>query len=95
MTKRKTETVKEFIARGGQITVIPPVKPEEAKIVVSHNNHISYDLMSLGEGEFMFGESRAKTKPMKKRINDEEFTKILNSSNLPQDMIESIMKGIK
>ena len=95
MTKRKTETIEEFLARGGKITIIPPVKPEEGKNIIPTRTTIGHDLMSLGEGEFLFGETRAKTAPMKKRVNDDDFNKLLENSSLPASVIESLKKAIK
>jgi hypothetical protein len=95
VTKPRKETIEEYIARGGKITVIPPVKPEDSSNTIPIKTLINYDLMSLGEGEFMFGETRAKAKPMKKRVNDDEFAKMLESANLPSNIVESLKRTIK
>lgn len=92
---RKTETIEEFLARGGQITVVPPVKPDDTKNIVTTRTTIGHDMMSLAEGEFMFGESRAKTSPMKKRVNDDDFSKLLDTSTLPANIVQSLKKAIQ
>lgn len=91
----RTETIEEFLARGGQITVVPPADLEESKVMVPTRTTVSYDMMSLSEGEHMFGETRAKVAPMKKRINDDEFAKMLDIINLPANIVESLKKTIK
>ena len=75
MTKKKAETVEEFLARGGKINVLPPVEREETKHTMPVNTKIDYDMLSLGEGEFLFGETRTRkpTKPTK-RVNNEVKT---------------------
>ena len=95
MTKLRVETIEEFLARGGQIIKVPAVIPEESRAIMPTRSIISYDMMSLSEGEHLFGETRAKTTPMKKRINDDEFAKMLDSINLPANIVESLKKTIK
>ena len=95
MTKPRAETIEEFLARGGQITKVPAPELEEAKVIIPTRTTISYDMMSLSEGEHMFGETRAKVAPMKKRINDDEFAKMLDNINLPANIVESLKKTIK
>jgi hypothetical protein len=92
---RKVETIEEFLARGGQITKVPSVVPENNKNIVNSKTTIGHDMMSLGEGEFLFGKTSAKVSPMKKRVNDEDFSKMLESSGLPSNMIDSIKKAVK
>jgi hypothetical protein len=92
---RKVETIEEFIARGGQITKVPSVVPDNSKNTVNSRSTISHDMMSLGEGEFLFGKTTAKVAPMKKRVNDEDFSKMLESSGLPSNMIDSIKRAVK
>ena len=89
----RAETIEEYIARGGEITVIPSVKEVEGKRIVSIKSKIDYDLMSLGEGEIMFGESRTR-KSSKKKVSDDDFASIVDSSNLPKDIVESLKRSI-
>jgi hypothetical protein len=95
VTKPRTETIEEFLARGGQITKVPAATLEDAKVIIPTRTTISYGMMSLSEGEHLFGETRAKVAPMKKRINDDEFAKMLDNINLPANIVESLKKTIK
>jgi hypothetical protein len=96
MTKKKAETIEEFLARGGKVNVIPPVVREDTKHTLPVNTKIDYDLMSLGEGEFMFGETRKRkvTKPIK-RVNSDEFTQLVEASGLPQSIVEALKNSVR
>ena len=96
MTKKKAETVEEFLARGGKINVLPPVEREETKHTMPVNTKIDYDMLSLGEGEFLFGETRTRkpTKPTK-RVNNEEFTQLVEASGLPASIMEALKNSVR
>lgn len=67
MANKKTETVQEFLARGGKITQLAP-KQEEVKGPVIRKLNGSggvINLMTLAEAELFYGESRAKIKQPK------------------------------
>ncbi len=73
------ETVAEFLARGGKITVVPPTVrnvDEEAKHTVkSTSKHVRPELHTLGNANAMFGEVR-KNKPRAKKPKKEDLTKV-------------------
>lgn len=90
------ELMQDFIARGGKVTIIPPVKKEETVHTLSVKTQLNYDTLSLGDGEFYFGETRKRkaTKP-KKKVNSEDFTNMVEASGLPSHVIEALKKSIK
>jgi hypothetical protein len=96
MTKKKAETIEEFLARGGKVNVIPPVAREEQKHTLPVSTKIDYDMMSLGEGEFLFGETRTrKTTKTKKKVSNEEFTSLVESSGLPASVMEALKNAVR
>jgi len=97
MTKK--ETIEEFLARGGKITVVPENEEtkterlkEERSIKV--NPQFDYDRMSLGDGEFYFGETRVKKKAPVEKVDDNKFNELVETSNLPSHIVESLKKAI-
>ena len=97
MRKREMdELMQDFIARGGKVTIIPPVAKEETTHTLSVKSQLNYDTLSLGDGEFYFGETRRRktTKQPKKKVNTEDFAKMVESSNLPSHVIEALKKSI-
>jgi len=83
--KIKVETVEEFLARGGKIEVIPAIdeEPKLAKINTVKNG--PPHLMTLGEGEFWFGEKSTRRKKKK----EQDFSKV-DMSLVPDDLIEQL-----
>ena len=62
---KKTETIAEFLARGGSIQIIPPNQPTiKADSIKSTTNAGPANLMSMDEADLYFGEHKAK-KPRK------------------------------
>jgi hypothetical protein len=62
---KKTETVAEFLAKGGKITIIPPVQPTvKTESIKSTSNGGPAIIMSMGEADLYYGEHKAK-KPKK------------------------------
>lgn len=97
MTKK--ETIEEFLARGGKITTIPEneeVRAERSRYdrAVKVNPQFDHDRMSLGDGEFYFGETRVKKKAPVEKVDDNKFTQLAESSSLPSHVIESLKKAI-
>jgi len=92
-TAPRSETIEEFLARGGTPTIIPTVKEPEHRRSVSIKTKIDYDLMSLGEGEILFGESRTR-KTTKKRVTNADFAVLVDSANLPADIVESLKRAM-
>lgn len=91
MTVKKTETIEEFLARGGKIQKVPYQEPEqkEAPIRSTTGNTGLPTIMSLPDGAHFFGETR------KKKQTKEDFVNKVNKSNLPQSVIDSLTKSVK
>ena len=87
MTKR--ETIEEFLARGGAITVVPPApEPEETYTnKVTPMSGASSTMMTLGEGALYYSESRAKPKERKKKLE-----KTINLDALPSRLLKFVPK---
>jgi hypothetical protein len=97
MKKReRDEAMKDFLARGGKVTIIPPSNPEDASHVLPMKTQLNYDVLSLGDGEFYFGETRTrKSSVIKKKITNDDFSKMVESSTLPSGVIEALKLSIK
>ena len=80
----KKETIEEYLARGGKITICPPQSSdeEENKIVRSTASNQAQQVLDLGEGEIMYGEKIKKTrkKPKKIQAMDQEQVDLLPDS---------------
>lgn len=90
----KQETIEEFLARGGKITRVPPVQQHEESEPLRVKTQLTYDVVSLGDGELLFGESRAK-KPQVKAVSKEEYHKLIDAANLPSHISDALKKVIK
>jgi len=62
----KTETIEEFLARGGEIKKYPAVKPEENEECIRATPQSTQNLMSLDEGAHFFSERKEKKLRKKK-----------------------------
>ena len=76
----KTETLKEFLARGGQITRIEPQEAQEAEHVIKMTNTPAH-IMSLDWGEHYFAE-RQKRETMTPEEKNSKGKKKLSTSAL-------------
>lgn len=65
-SKPKVETVEEFLARGGQITVVPATPVEVDSTIRPTTAQGVQQLMSLDEGAHFFSEIKPKRKRKKK-----------------------------
>ena len=76
----KEESIEEFLARGGEITVIPPKEelPEEG-VIIKPNYAGPPALFSLDEAQHFFG----KKKVVKKKVKTPDFSKI-DKDKLPK-----------
>ena len=83
MEKTNEQLIEEFLAKGGEIEIIPAVKPEERKIVRSTIKKVP-NPMTLPEAEFMFGRKQIK----KKKIKKPDF------SNINMDLIPKHLRDI-
>lgn len=61
MGKTTEELIEEFLANGGEIEKLDPVEVEDSNPVGSTTKKIP-ELMTLAEGELMFGKKQKRTK---------------------------------
>lgn len=61
----KVETIEEFLARGGQITVIPPNKEDCKEITVRSTSKVPHTAMHITEGALLWGEVKKRKKKAK------------------------------
>jgi hypothetical protein len=95
-TRKKAETVQEFLARGGKVNIIPPTVREEETHTMPIKTKIDFDSLSLGDSEFLFGETRTrKTKKTQKRVSAEDFSKLVEASNLPASVMEALKNAVR
>lgn len=67
MTKTTEELIEEFLANGGEIEKLDPVEVEDKKVIGSTVKKVP-ELMTLAEGELMFGKKQ--TRKTKKKEPD-------------------------
>ena len=79
----KTETVAEYLARGGQVEVLKAIKPE-FKQSVTMSPKSTMTIMDLDEGAHFFSEIKP-SKPRKKKA------KALNVSALPESLLKFVL----
>lgn len=92
MTKiKKTETLEEFIKRGGKKTIIPAEKTPDETHLIKPNTTGLPKIISLDEGSHFFGETK-KRKP--KNMTNNEFIDGLKKLNLPGNMFNSIVNRV-
>jgi dipeptidase len=86
---QKTETIEEFLARGGKITVIPQSSTKVSAIVpVKAQNTGIVSLMSLEEAELMYGETKSKVK------NKNQKNSNIDVSALPTELVQKLLNKI-
>jgi hypothetical protein len=96
MSRKKAETVEEFLARGGKVTIIPPVIREDTTHTLPVKTTIDFDSLSLGESEYLFGETRQrKSKTPKKRVTSDDFTAMVEASGLPASVVEALKNSVR
>lgn len=83
MNKTTDELIEEFLANGGEIEKLDPIEPEWKNRVGSTAKKIP-NLMTLPEGEFMFGRKQVKKKKVKKP----------DYSNINMDLIPEHLKKL-
>ena len=90
---KKTETIAEFLARGGKITILPPVQPasktETIKFTTTRNsiNGENTPIISVDDAELFYGEFKPR-KP-KKVSNAVDL-----SVHLPEALRKKYVDGI-
>lgn len=62
---KKTETIDEFLARGGKITVLDFIQPEKTPHSVPSPPPRQADLMTLSDGQFYFAQKSKRKKNAK------------------------------
>lgn len=67
MASKKTESVEEYMARGGVITLIPTVVSEIKSVVPKKNLIGCASMMSMEEAELFYSETRLKPKVKKNK----------------------------
>jgi len=88
---KKTETMEEFIARGGEVTIVPAEEVQEPTPMIRGTTGGLPTIMSLSDGAYYFGETRKKNKTP---VTKEQFTDRVSNSALPEDIIASLKKSI-
>lgn len=92
---KQVESIEEFLARGGVITLIEPEEEvEEDTKPVRVSNSIDFNKLSLGESELAFGEKRKKKKKEKILPTAEQFNTLLKKA-LSGGCIKSDLKDIE
>lgn len=86
MANKTTETVEEFLARGGKINVIPSAIEETKHQVLKKTNNGVATLLTMEEAELFYSESRKKNKS-KKMSN-------IDISSLPKELREKFIDRI-
>lgn len=82
----KTETIEEFIARGGKVITLPPAERPEVKNQLKTMTTPEGRLLTLGEGEFYFSESKNR-KPAKRTVR---LADVVDKFNLPKDIADRL-----
>jgi hypothetical protein len=84
---KKTETIAEFLARGGKITKVasaePTVKPESIRSTTAGGPAV---FLSLGEADLFYGEHKAKKAKKSKAP--------LDLSALPEELRKKYVDGV-
>lgn len=75
---KKTETVEEFLARGGKIEKLDPVEHEDNDVTVRSAAMTPPTLYHITEGRHLFAEKK-KNKSRKKKLSIQEVSKKLES----------------
>lgn len=83
----RSETLEEFLARGGKVEVLPRQEAPETAIQVPIANIMPEGrILSLDEGAHYFAENRKINKSMKKiSLKD-----IVNNYNLPKEIVDRL-----
>ncbi len=67
--KSKTETIEEFLARGGKITKVEYKQPELKEHITRQTSGGPATILSLGEAELFYGEAKAKKAITKNKVD--------------------------
>ena len=86
MKKSTDELVEEFLANGGKIEKLDYIEPEDKKTIGSISKKAP-EIMSLAEGELMYGEKQKR----KKKVKEPDYSDI-DMSLIPEHLHEFIKK---
>jgi hypothetical protein len=88
---KKTETVAEFIARGGKITRVPP-RDHTAKIesIKSSNANGPAVLLTMDEADLYYGEHKQKKVKKKSSAGRD----VIDLSALPEELRKKYIDGV-
>lgn len=71
MDKTTEQLIEEFLSKGGEIEKIPYIRPEDKSTIGSTTKKIT-QIMTLAEGEELFGKKQERVK----KIKDKDFSSI-------------------
>lgn len=69
----KTETLEQYLARGGKIEVVPAVEPEDNGPTVRKTAVTAPTLYHITEGAILFGEKKKTKKSKTKTLSKSEL----------------------
>lgn len=78
----KTESLKEFLDRGGKITALAPYSKEEVKQAVKQNNQGPPTILTYDDIDLYYGEQRAS----KKRSSVKSSKAKIDIDSLPEEL---------
>ena len=93
MSVKKTETLAEYIARGGTINILPFVKAVQKEELVKNNNSGPVTIISLEEAGLFFGESSSKKRKTKK--TETKNSPKLDLNSLPEALRKKFISKLK
>lgn len=87
--KRRTETIQEYLARGGKITKLPSKDAVQISETLKQDNSGPVTILSLEEAELLYGEGKT-IKPKKKK-----HIPRLDISALPAHLREKLLLRLR
>jgi hypothetical protein len=90
-SKLKTESVEEFLARGGKINRLPPVENVFQEILKTNSSGPA-SIMSLAEADLFFGESKVNRSTKQKTSTT---TSRIDLSSLPEALREKFLSKLR
>lgn len=92
MKKNRTETIEEFLARGGKVTVLETVRPKDKiEIAITHRGSKEASMMSLWDAQMYFGEKEGR--PSSKESTTRSKDK-LNLDALPEALKRRLLEKL-
>ena len=87
----KTETLQEYLARGGKITRVESSQPEPQVETIKSTTSGLPTVMTLQDGALFFSESNKKSVVV---VSRKELADRLGKSKLPADVIASLKRSM-